>query len=199
MGSGASGVRAIRPVNTMTSGGSRGAQPLLPQPIWRATIGTAPRVLPAPTVSSSTTRHALTDADAARRADARTYTITELAQEFDITPRAIRFYEDLGLLSPTRQGRSRVYGQRDRTRLKLTLRGKRLGFSLQEIRQLVTMYDTESDTVPQLQAFLATLSAHREALAQQLDDIRVTLEEIGLHEARCRQLLAQARTGRGRR
>jgi DNA-binding transcriptional MerR regulator len=148
-------------------------------------------------VSPPASHRPLADTDASRRAtDARTYTITELAQEFDITPRAIRFYEDMGLLSPGRQGRSRVYGQRDRTRLKLTLRGKRLGFSLQEIRQLVTMYDTENDTVPQLEAFLATLSAHREALAQQLEDIRVTLEEIGLHEARCRQLLAQARRGR---
>src|SRR3990167_9097004 len=76
----------------------------------------------------------------------KTFTITELAHEFDVTPRAIRFYEDLGLLSPARVGRNRVYGGRDRTRLKLTLRGKRLGFSLQEIKQLVTMYDTESDT-----------------------------------------------------
>ena len=139
------------------------------------------------------------EADARRRADARTYSITELAQEFDITARTIRFYEDMGLLSPARQGRSRVYSQRDRTRLKLTLRGKRLGFSLQEIRQLVTMYDSENDTVPQLEAFLAALGAHREALAQQLEDIRVTLEEIGLHEDRCRQLLAQARGGRARR
>lgn len=123
----------------------------------------------------------------------KTYTITELAHEFDVTPRAIRFYEDLGLLTPDRAGRNRVYGQRDRTRLKLTLRGKRLGLSLQEIKQLVTMYDTESDTAPQLQAFLSVLSAHREQLEQQLDDIRVTLDEISQHEARCRQLLAVAK------
>ena len=122
----------------------------------------------------------------------KTFTITELAQEFDVTPRAIRFYEDMGLLQPTRAGRTRVYSQRDRTRLKLTLRGKRLGFALQEIRQLVTMYDSDSDTAPQLQAFLATLAAHRSALAQQLDDIRVTLDEITQHEARCRELLATA-------
>ncbi len=124
----------------------------------------------------------------------KTFTITELAQEFDVTPRAIRFYEDMGLLQPARAGRNRVYSQRDRTRLKLTLRGKRLGFSLQEIRQLVTMYDSDSDTAPQLQAFLATLAAHRSALAQQLDDIRVTLDEISQHEARCRELLALATT-----
>ena len=81
---------------------------------------------------------------------------------------------------------------RDRTRLKLTLRGKRLGFALQDIRQLVTMYDTDSDAAPQLQAFLAVLAAHRAQLKQQLDDIRVTLDELSLHEARCRQLLTAA-------
>ena len=123
---------------------------------------------------------------------AKTYTISELAREFDITPRAIRFYEDSGLLAPTRVGRNRVYSQRDRTRLKLTLRGKRLGFSLQEIRGLVTMYGTESDTAPQLQAFLGVLAAHRQALTLQLDDIRVTLDELALHEGRCRELLSAA-------
>lgn len=123
----------------------------------------------------------------------KTFTITELAQEFDVTPRAIRFYEDMGLLAPARAGRNRVYGQRDRIRLKLTLRGKRLGFSLQEIKQLVTMYDTDSDMAPQLEAFLQVLAAHRSQLEQQLDDIRVTLDELTQHEARCRQLLAVAR------
>ncbi len=127
---------------------------------------------------------------------AKTYTITELAREFDATPRAIRFYEDLGLLEPTRAGRNRVYSQRDRTRLKLTLRGKRLGFSLQEIAQLVTMYDTESDTAPQLEAFLGVLAAHRRQLEGQLEDIRVTLDELTLHEGRCRQLLVAANQGR---
>ena len=117
-------------------------------------------------------------------------TITELAQEFDITPRAIRFYEDKGLLTPQRAGRNRVYAQRDRTRLKLTLRGKRLGLSLQEIKRLVDMYDSPSDTEPQLQAFLQVLSAHRTLLEQQREDIEVTLAEIAQHEARCRQLLA---------
>ena len=126
----------------------------------------------------------------------KTYTITELAQEFDVTPRAIRFYEDMGLLEPARAGRNRVYSGRDRTRLKLTLRGKRLGFSLQEIRQLVTMYDTESDTAPQLEAFLAALAAHRQQLVQQLEDIRVTLDELALHEDRCRQLLVAAQKRR---
>lgn len=137
-------------------------------------------------------------ASASTKEDA-TFTITELAQEFDVTPRAIRFYEDLGLLEPARAGRNRVYTQRDRTRLKLTLRGKRLGFALQEIKQLVMMYDTESDTAPQLEAFLAALGAHRQQLERQLEDVRITLDEIALHEARCRQLLAAARRPRKRR
>jgi DNA-binding transcriptional MerR regulator len=121
-----------------------------------------------------------------------TYTISELAQEFDITPRAIRFYEDMGLLTPARDGRNRVYTVRDRTRLKLTLRGKRLGLSLQEIKQLVDMYESPSDTTQQLTAFLAILQAHRDQLAQQMEDIRITLEEIEQHEERARSLLAEA-------
>jgi DNA-binding transcriptional MerR regulator len=127
---------------------------------------------------------------APKAAGARTFTITELAAEFDITPRAIRFYEDLGLLEPQRAGRNRVYTHRDRTRLKLTLRGKRLGLSLQEIKQLVDMYDSPSDTRQQLGAFLEVLAAHRRQLEQQREDIEVTLSEIEQHEARCRQLLA---------
>ncbi len=122
----------------------------------------------------------------------RRFTITELATEFDVTPRAIRFYEDTGLLEPARAGRNRVYSQRDRTRLKLTLRGKRLGLSLQEILQLVRMYDSEADTAPQLQAFAAMLQSHRTQLEQQQDDLRIMLAEIGQHEQRCRRLLAAA-------
>ena len=120
----------------------------------------------------------------------RTFTIAELADEFDVTPRAIRFYEDVGLLEPGRAGRNRVYSQRDRTRLKLTLRGKRLGLALSEILQLVRMYDSEADTAPQLNAFLEVLQAHRSQLEQQLEDIRVMLGEIGQHEQRCKRLLA---------
>lgn len=119
-----------------------------------------------------------------------TFSITELAQEFDVTPRAIRFYEDVGLLQPSRSGRHRVYSHGDRTRLKLTLRGKRLGLSLMEIKQLVDMYESGTDTKPQLEAFLEVLQAHRRQLSQQLEDIQVTLSEIEQHEARCRSLLA---------
>jgi DNA-binding transcriptional MerR regulator len=118
-----------------------------------------------------------------------TYTITELAEEFDVTPRAIRFYEEAGLLDPARKGRNRVYQQRDRTRLTLTLRGKRLGLSLQEVKQLVDMYDSAADTAPRLRAFLAVLATHRSQLEQQREDIDITLAEIAQHEARCHALL----------
>ena len=132
--------------------------------------------------------------------DAKTFTITELAQEFDVTARAIRFYEDVGLLEPARAGRNRVYTQRDRTRLKLTLRGKRLGLSLQEVKQLVDMYESSADTAQQLQAFLGVLQEHRMQLEQQLEDIEVTLSEITQHEERCKRLLAEAgAASRGKR
>lgn len=121
-----------------------------------------------------------------------TYTITELAREFDVTARAIRFYEDQGLLSPSREGaggRNRVYTPRDRTRLKLTLRGKRLGLSLAEIKSLVDMYETPKDTSAQLNRFLAVLSQHRETLEQQREDIEMSLAEVTSHEDECKRLL----------
>lgn len=127
-----------------------------------------------------------------------TFSITALAREFDITPRAIRFYEDVGLLSPARAGRNRVYSQRDRTRLKLTLRGKRLGFSLTEILQLVTMYESPADTAAQLEAFRGALAQHRQQLEQQLEDLQITLAEIGQHESRCERLLAERQAPRRR-
>ena len=120
------------------------------------------------------------------------YTITELAREFDITPRAIRFYEDQGLISPKREGaggRTRVYGSRERTRLKLTLRGKRLGLTLSEIKDLVDMYESPKDSSAQLKRFLAVLAQHRELLERQREDIDITLDEIAAHEAECRRLL----------
>ncbi|MCE2866963.1 MAG: MerR family transcriptional regulator [Burkholderiaceae bacterium] len=128
-----------------------------------------------------------------------TYTITELAREFDITPRTIRFYEDQGLISPKREGsggRVRVYGARDRTRLKLTLRGKRLGLTLSEIKDLVDMYDSPKDSSAQLKHFLLVLSRHREMLEQQREDLEVTLSEIAMHEAQCRRLLDEGQTKR---
>jgi DNA-binding transcriptional MerR regulator len=121
-----------------------------------------------------------------------TFTIGELAREFDLTTRAIRFYEDCGLLTPQRNGRNRVYTQRDRTRLKLTLRGKRLGLTLAEVKDLVGMYETPRDTQPQLKKFLVVLATHRAQLEQQLADLKVTLDEVGAHEKEARRLLAQA-------
>ncbi|MFC5510694.1 MerR family DNA-binding transcriptional regulator [Massilia jejuensis] len=124
-----------------------------------------------------------------------TYTIAELAREFDITARAIRFYEDQGLLSPSREGvggRNRVYTPRDRTRLKLTLRGKRLGLTLSEIKSIVDMYESPKDTAAQINRFLGVLSHQRETLEQQRADIDMALEEISAHEEECRRLLAEA-------
>jgi len=124
----------------------------------------------------------------------RSYSITELAREFDITPRAIRFYEDQGILAPERSGASgltRVYSPRDRTRLKLTLRGKRLGLSLLQVRELIDMYESPKDATAQARRFLAVLAQHRAALEQQREDIQVTLAEIAQHEAECRRLLGR--------
>lgn len=120
-----------------------------------------------------------------------THSITELAREFDITPRAIRFYEDQGLLAPERRGAGgvRVYSSRDRTRLKLTLRGKRLGLALSEIRELIDMYESPRDEAAQLTKFLEVLSAHRAQLEQQRIDLEAQLKEIGAFEAQCRRRL----------
>ncbi len=127
------------------------------------------------------------------------YSIGELAREFGVTPRTIRFYEDQGLLAPRRVGagaRQRAYSPRDRTRLKLTLRGKRLGLSLSEIRDLIDMYDSPADTAPQLTRFLEVLSRHRSVLESQLLDLNETLAEIQAHEARARQLLGRVEAAR---
>ncbi len=120
------------------------------------------------------------------------FSIGELAREFDLTTRAIRFYEDCGLLQPQRQGRNRVYTSRDRTRLKLTLRGKRLGLTLAEVKELVDMYESPRDTLPQLTKFLQVLATHREQLEQQMNDLHVTLDEVRSHEKEARRLLKAA-------
>ena len=117
------------------------------------------------------------------------FSISELAQEFDITPRAIRFYEDQGLLAPRREGQKRIYTPRDRTRLKLTLRGKRLGLSLSEIRGLIDMYEPGRDERPQLERFLAVLEAHRASLLQQRTDIEAQLSELQAFEKKVRKQL----------
>jgi DNA-binding transcriptional MerR regulator len=119
------------------------------------------------------------------------YSIGDLAREFDVTPRAIRFYEDQGLLAPRRDGQRRIYAQRERTRLKLTLRGKRLGLSLSEIRELIDMYEPGRDERPQLERFLAALGAHKTALEQQRTDIEAQLSEIAAFEKRVRKRLTK--------
>ena len=118
------------------------------------------------------------------------HTITELASEFGITTRTIRHYEDEGLLSPRREGQNRLFSPRDRVRLKLALRGKRLGFSLSEIRELFDLYDLARDEKGQLEQFLTKLEKRRALLVQQREDIEVMLNEIAFFEIQCRKLLA---------
>ena len=120
------------------------------------------------------------------------YTIADLADEFDISHRAIRFYEDEGILSPQREGaggRLRVYSNGQRTRLRLTLRGKRLGLSLAEIKQIVDLYDGPGGSLAQLEKFLQVISVHKQVLERQLLDIKDQLAELTAHELACKKLL----------
>jgi len=145
------------------------------------------RIATSPCVANPIVTTEFSDGDEKERSE---YSISELAREFDITPRAIRFYEAEGLLAPRRAGQRRIYAPRDRTRLKLTLRGKRLGLTLSEIKELVEMYEPGRDERPQLERFLAVLAQHKEALAQQRSDIEAQLAEIATFEKRIRQRLA---------
>ena len=123
-----------------------------------------------------------------------TFTISDLAREFDLTTRAIRFYEDMGLLQPERTGpggRNRTYSSRDRTRLKLTLRAKRLGLSLTEAKDIIDMYDSPRDTGPQLRKFLTILAQHRQQLEEQMAELQANLDEVRTHEKEARALLAR--------
>jgi|TARA_B100000929_G_scaffold34211_1_gene24752 DNA-binding transcriptional MerR regulator len=119
-----------------------------------------------------------------------TYSIGELAKEFDITPRSIRFYEEQDLLSPERTGQTRIYCNKDRVRLKLILRGKRLGFSLAEIKNLFELYDSNANSMLQLEAMLKMTEQKRAILRQQLDDIQMLMNELDEVEKRCRDELA---------
>jgi len=124
-----------------------------------------------------------------------TYSIGDLAREFDLTTRAIRFYEDLGLLQPERSGpggRSRVYSVRDRTRLKLTLRAKRLGLSLTEAKDIIDTYDGPRDTGAQLKKFLDVLAVHRKQIEEQMADLQANLDEIKEHQREARAMLLKA-------
>jgi DNA-binding transcriptional MerR regulator len=111
----------------------------------------------------------------------------------------MRFYEDMGLLQPERSGpggRNRIYSARDRTRLKLTQRAKRLGLSLTEAREIIDMYDSPRDTGPQLRKFLAVLAEHRRQLEEQMADLQATLDEVRAHEKEARALLGRLEKAR---
>ena len=124
-----------------------------------------------------------------------TYSISELAREFALTTRAIRFYEDCGLVTPSRRGRQRVYGERERVRIKLILRGKRLGLALAEIGELLDMYEVGRNERAQLAKFVALLGERRARLLQQKEDIDAVLAEIAGIERECRRRLKEAATG----
>ncbi len=117
------------------------------------------------------------------------FAISDLAREFGITPRTIRFWEDQGILAPEREGRNRVFTRRDRARLKMALRGKRLGLSLAEIKDLIGMYSGTEDETPQLVECLRVMAKRREALEQQREDIEAMLADIAQFERQCRQEL----------
>lgn len=123
-----------------------------------------------------------------------TYSISELAHEFDVTPRTIRYYEDEGLLTPQREGQTRIYSHRDKIRLKLTLRGKRLGLSLAEIRELFEMYDTDRSSKTQLHSMIQLIETKRGVLHQQLEDIQMVMAELEAAEQRCVNSLNSLKT-----
>ena len=118
-----------------------------------------------------------------------TFSIGELAKSMDITPRSIRFYEEQGLLSPTRIGQNRIYMKKDQVRLKLILRGKRLGFSLAETKTLFDLYDSHQNSKVQLEAMLKMTDEKRAHMQQQLEDIEMLKAELEDVEARCQEEL----------
>jgi len=124
----------------------------------------------------------------------KTYTIAELAREFDVTTRTIRFYEDKNLISPERLGQRRIYGPRDRIRLRLIMRGKRLGFSLDEIAGIIGLYDVDPTETAQLKHFLAKIRERQETLRSQQQDITDILDELDQRERECEELLMQKKT-----
>ncbi|QJR79486.1 MerR family DNA-binding transcriptional regulator [Alteromonas pelagimontana] len=125
----------------------------------------------------------------------QTYTIGELSRDYDITPRSIRFYEEQGLLCPKRTGQNRIYFNKDRVRLKLILRGKRLGFSLAEVKNLFKLYDINPNSAVQLETMLELTQHKRAILKQQLEDIQMLMSELDEVEARCREELAEIKRG----
>lgn len=123
--------------------------------------------------------------------DRTTWTITQLAEEHDVTLRTLRHYEDVGLLHPERRGTTRVFHQRDRIRLQLILRGKRLGFTLPEIRTIVDMYDDQPGEAGQLRYLLEQIEVRRAELDQRRRDIEDTLAELDEVERRCHEDLSR--------
>lgn len=117
------------------------------------------------------------------------YSISDLSKEFDITTRSIRFYEDQGLLSPARKGQTRIYNQRDKVRLKLILRGKRLGFSLAETGRLFELYDVDKTSATQLNSIITLITDKKSDLKQQLEDINAVLIELNDLEDNCKGIL----------
>jgi DNA-binding transcriptional MerR regulator len=117
------------------------------------------------------------------------YSISDLSKEFDITTRSIRFYEDQGLISPARKGQTRIYNQRDKVRLKLILRGKRLGFSLAETGRLFELYDVDKTSAKQLESIMSLISQKKADLKQQFDDINAVLIELNDLEENCKSIL----------
>jgi DNA-binding transcriptional MerR regulator len=126
--------------------------------------------------------------------EARTWTIGELAREFGVTLRTIRFYEDQSLLAPERQGRARIFHDRDRVRLQLIIRGRRLGFTLDEIAHVINMYDETPGEAGQLEFLINDIGRRREALLQKRRDLDESLAELDELEARCRQDLRSLRS-----
>ena len=122
---------------------------------------------------------------------ATTYSISDLARELDITTRAIRFYEEQGMLAPERRGQERVYSAKDKVTLKLILRGKRIGFSLAECRELIELYDPETGSRKQLETFMGKIAERRLHLEQQLLDIQQMQLELDTAEERCLAALAE--------
>ena len=122
---------------------------------------------------------------------AATFAISDLAREFGITPRTIRFWEDQGIVAPQREGSRRIFTRRDRARLKMALRGKRLGLSLAEIKDLIGMYASTGDETPQLLECLRVIDKRRAVLLQQREDIEAMLAEIGQFESQCQQELVR--------
>ena len=116
----------------------------------------------------------------------RTWSIREVTDDFDVTHRTVRHYEDLGLISPERRGTTRVYRRRDRTRLALILRGKRLGFPLEEIRTIIDLYDRPRGKASQLEDVLGQIDERRADLEQRRRDLEDALAELSEFERRCR-------------